>query len=113
MQVSVSRALKTPRALKHSIVAVSQSPGGFRELREACRCKKISEEHVLWSGVAPALKTFVNNKAVVASGPVRLWLLVAVGVAVVAAVWLLWRSGPALTGRPCHAALKKVFGNCI
>ena len=36
-----------------------------------------------------------------ATGPVSLCLLVAVSVA---AVWLLWRSGPVLTGRPCHAA---------
>ena len=43
------------------------------------------------------------NNAAVATGPVRLWLPVAV--AAVAAVWLLWRSGPVLTGRPCHAAL--------
>ena len=42
-------------------------------------------------------------KAAVATGQVSLWLLVAV--AVVAAVWLLWRSSPVLTGRPCHAAL--------
>ena len=40
-------------------------------------------------------------KAAVATGPVRVWLLVAVAaVAAVAVVWLLWRSGPVLTGRP-------------
>ena len=47
-------------------------------------------------------KPFRN--AAVATGPVRLWPPVAV--AAVAAVWLLWRSGPVLTCRPCHAALK-------
>ena len=37
-----------------------------------------------------------------ATGPVRLWLPVVVAVA---AVWVLWWSGPVLTGRPYHAAL--------